>query len=84
VFPVRYELDLYALFRRNSVLKGLRVSTCCIIIASVVNTDVKNERQRNTFSYFNHMQYYTIIALGWGAVGGWYMPLPFPEFLKEK
>jgi hypothetical protein len=24
VFPVRYELDLYILFRRNSVFKGLR------------------------------------------------------------
>jgi hypothetical protein len=24
VFPVRYELDLYVLFRRNSVFKGLK------------------------------------------------------------
>jgi hypothetical protein len=26
VFPVRYELDLYILFRRNTVFKGLRVT----------------------------------------------------------
>jgi hypothetical protein len=26
MFPVRYELDLYILFRRNSVFKGLIVA----------------------------------------------------------
>jgi hypothetical protein len=27
VFPVRYELNFYILFRRNLVLKGLRTSS---------------------------------------------------------
>jgi hypothetical protein len=26
MFPVRYELDLYILFRRNSIFKGLEIS----------------------------------------------------------
>jgi hypothetical protein len=32
VFPVRYELTFYILFRRNSVFKGLKVNIIIIII----------------------------------------------------
>jgi hypothetical protein len=44
VFPVRYELDLYILFRRKSVFKGLKGMFSCHVNPVVHrNADAKRE-----------------------------------------
>jgi hypothetical protein len=52
VFPVRYELDSYRLFRRNSVFKGLnRLDTTDIEFETTDRNNIKNASRETSRMY---------------------------------
>jgi hypothetical protein len=91
VFPLRYELNLYILFRRYSVYKGLRGFSSTVQVA-VFNTLVHFYKKRNHRLLYQHLESFIFCLLrrDWHAskinLRGIYLSLfsPLSLCLREK
>jgi hypothetical protein len=62
MFPVRYELNFYILFRRNSVFKGLILFVGIIAIYSENHTKPVNTQCEQTAEFFMKSIYCCVVG----------------------